>query len=331
MEELRLAVRSGKPNKAPGGDGICREFFKLAWVTTKHDALGVLNQMDSNGTIMKQQKHGILVCLPKTPTPTRPEDYRPLTLLNADFKLMERIIANRLRPWLVDLFQPSQHCSLQGNAVLEAIAAVREAVVYAETTNNALCILSLDFKAAFDNISHSYLFKTLKAYGFSEGFQQRFKSMYEGSTSSVQINGHISSPVPIRCSLRQGCPLSMQIFALCLNPLPCILDERLTGIQRGRRRKKTTVVAYADDITIFVTSPVDIQLIREAMRCYQAASGARLNIEKSKAMPVGSWDTSIDKWYIYNTAIKILGVRTHNTVSQSAKNSWSAVTGRIRA
>jgi hypothetical protein len=86
----------------------------------------------------------------------------------------------------------------------------------------------------------------------------------------------------------------MQLFALCLNPLPCILDERFTGIQIGRRSKKTTVVAYADDVTIFVTSPADIQLIREAIRCYQAASGTRLNIEKSKAMPIGSWDTSID-------------------------------------
>ena len=76
---------------------------------------------------------------------------------------MARIIANRLRPWLVDLLQPSQHCGVQGNTVLDAIAAVTEAVAYAETTNNALCILSLDFKAAFDNISHTYLFTMLKA------------------------------------------------------------------------------------------------------------------------------------------------------------------------
>ena len=91
-------------------------------------------------------------------------------------------------------------------------------MAYAETTNNALCILSLDFKAAFDNTSHTYLFTMLKAYGFSDEFQQRIKTMYEGATSSVQINGHISSSIPIQCSIRQGCPLSVQLFALCLNP-----------------------------------------------------------------------------------------------------------------
>ena len=101
-------------------------------------------------------------------------------------------------PWIVDLLQPNQHCGVQGNTILEATAAVREAVAYAETTNNALCILSIDFKAAFDNISHTYLFTTLKAYGFCEGFQQRIKSMYEGATSSVQINLQLPNDIYIR-------------------------------------------------------------------------------------------------------------------------------------
>jgi hypothetical protein len=111
-----------------------------------------------------------------------------------------------------------------------------------------------------------------------------------------------------------------------------MLDEKLDGIRLRCRSKKTTVVAYADDVTIFVTSPAGIQLIQEAVTCYQAASGARLNMEKSKAMTIGSWDTSTDIMGTqYHTAIKILGVQMHNTVSQSANNSWTAVTGKIRA
>ena len=92
------------------------------------------------------------------------------------------------------------------------------------------------------------------------------------------------------------------------------------------------MVAYADDVTIFVTSPADIQLIQEALTCYQAASEARLNIEKSKAMAIGSWDISTDIMGIqYHTDINIMGVRMHNTVSQSVNNSRTAVTGKIRA
>lgn len=162
--------------------------------------LAIMKQMYSDWIILDQQKHGTIVCPPKTPGPTRPEDYRPLTLLNADLKLMARIIATRLRPWLVDLLQSSQHCVEQGNTILEAITAVGDAMAYAETKNTALCILLLFFVAAFDS-SHSYLLNMLRSCGFSERFQQRIKSMYEGATSSVHINGHISSPTPTRCSI----------------------------------------------------------------------------------------------------------------------------------
>ena len=102
--------------------------------------------MYTEGKTMPQQKQGILVCIPKKPTPTRPEEYRALTLLNSDLKLMARIIASRLHPWLPELLHPSQHCGVQGKTILDVIATVRETVAYAETTNKGICILSLDSK-----------------------------------------------------------------------------------------------------------------------------------------------------------------------------------------
>jgi Fe-S cluster assembly ATPase SufC len=129
---------------------------------------------------------------------------------------------------------------VQGKTILNGIATVREAIAYAETTNKALCILSLDFQAAFDNISHTYLFQILQAYGFSEAFKKRIKTMYEGATAAVQINGNISSTIPVKSSIRQGCPLRMQLYALCLNPLLCMLDETLSGIRIDPQNKTTT-------------------------------------------------------------------------------------------
>ena len=85
------------------------------------------------------------------------------------------------------------------------------------------------------------------------------------------------------------------------------------------------MVAYADKVTIFATSPDNIRTIRDAIRCYEAASGARLNVEKSKAMAIESWDTSTDIMGIpYLTEMMILGVRINDTVAQSANNSWSS-------
>jgi hypothetical protein len=139
-----------------------------------------------------------------------------------------------------------------------------------------LCALTIDFKEAFAKKSHPYLC-ALRQYGYSDRFQQRIWNIYEHATASIQINGHRSSPIPIRSSVRQGCPISMQLFAVCLNPLLRTL-QNLSGIQIGWRRNKTTVVAYADDMTIFVTSPTAIPKIQETLHCFEEASEAKVNI-----------------------------------------------------
>ena len=77
----------------------------------------------------------------------------------------------------------------------------------------------------------------------------------------------------------------MLLFTICLNPLLEFLDQTLTGIRIGRG-SRTAVVAYADDITLFVTNPNDIPALAETLQSYEKATGARVNIRKSKAMAV---------------------------------------------
>ena len=69
------------------------------------------------------------------------------------------------------------------------------------------------------------------SYNFSNKFMERIKCLYEDAASSVQINGHIAGPIPIHCSVRQGCPMSMMVFALCVDPLLRIFEQKLPGIQ----------------------------------------------------------------------------------------------------
>jgi hypothetical protein len=123
----------------------------------------------------------------------------------------------------------------------------------------------------------------------------------------------------------------MLLFALCLNQLLCTLQNKLTGIRIGRRNPKTTVIAYAYDVTIFATSP-DIPIIQEALLCYEAASGTKVNIGKSKALAIGPWVTSIKIMDIpYHTEASILVFHITTTVNASARKSWSTITDRILA
>ena len=108
----------------------------------------------------------------KIPPPTRHEDYRPLTLLNADFKLLARIIANRILQWINDLLHPSKHCGVQENNISGTTPATRNAIAHAELSYTPVYIPSLDFNGVFVNIAQSYLFAKLESCGFSSKFRQ---------------------------------------------------------------------------------------------------------------------------------------------------------------
>jgi hypothetical protein len=331
-DELLRAVKKGKNNKAPGADGVCQDFFKVAWDFIHPDLLEVVQQMYTEGKVLDTQRLGMMICIPKTPTPIVADDYRFLTLLNSDVKLMARIMADRMAQWLPTILHHSQHCGLQGKTMLDAVATIREVIANAEHTGQAMCILSLDFQAAFDRISHQYLFNILDRYGFSMQFQRRIRDLYEKAEAIIRINGIMSSKVPIECGIRQGCPLSMILYALCLNPFLRLLDSMLPGIKIGRKGTKTKIVAYADDVTVFLRSQQDIQMVMEAIVCYEQATGARINVKKSLVLALGAWDRSLNVCNVpYHDEIRILGIRFTGTVNGTAEINWEKVVHTIQA
>jgi hypothetical protein len=124
----------------------------------------------------------------------------------------------------------------------------------------------------------------------------------------------------------------MILFAMCLNPLLCTLENSLHGIRIGRHRVTTSVLAYADDVTIFVTEPPDIPNLQEAIHCYEAPSGARVNFQKSRAIAFGTWDKSIEVMnFPYHDDVTILGFEINGTIRESALASWTKIIVTIRS
>jgi hypothetical protein len=201
LEEFRRVLQKGGGNKAPGRDGICRAFFTEAWEELK-DWVELFSDMFERGRLLDQQKNGAILCIPKTRSPTGPREYRPITLLNTDYKIFARILAGRVQSVLGDVLHPSQYCGSPGNSIFDAVATVRNAIAYAEVSRTPLCVLSLDFAEEFDKMSHTYLFEILRSYGFSDRFLERVRMMYTKAVSVVQINGHMSGPLPIGCLIR---------------------------------------------------------------------------------------------------------------------------------
>ena len=153
LDELRAALRKGGSKKTPGSDGNGLEFYTTNWEIINEDIHEITDQTQIQRGITAQQKHGVVVCLPKSSAALTPDEYRPITLLNTDYKNLARILAHRSRPVLEHHLRTSQFCSVPRTSIAEAVSTVREATAQAEMSDTPLCVLTLDFQAAFDRLS----------------------------------------------------------------------------------------------------------------------------------------------------------------------------------
>ena len=139
----------------------------------------------------------------------------------------------------------------------------------------------------FNRLSHRYLRRIIQSYGFGRRFTSVLMSLYAEADSSIQINGYRTRAFPIKCSVRQGCPLSRLLYAMALNPLLVSLDARLTGVSLGSHFTKFTNLTYADDATDIVSCRENVIHMVAAVEQHERATVAKINYGKSKALTVG--------------------------------------------
>lgn len=147
--------------------------------------------------------------------------------------------------------------------------------------------ISLDAEKAFDRVEWPFLFSTLKAFGFGEGYISWVKLLYSNPRAAVLTNGMISAQFDLKRGTRQGCPLSPLLFALILEPLAQAIRQSplFPGVQIGQVSHK--LMLYADDILLFVTQPDhSIPALLEIVESFSRISGYNINWTKSEALPL---------------------------------------------
>ena len=127
------------PKKFPRKYGIVLEFFKLFWEDVASGMRTLFTQTFRDRKLTEKQKQRVIVYITKYERPNTPEDYIPITLLNTDYKILARLLAVRMRPVISELLHPSQHCGMPENTIFDAVAAVRDAIAYADDTAPIMC------------------------------------------------------------------------------------------------------------------------------------------------------------------------------------------------
>lgn len=148
-----------------------------------------------------------------------------------------------------------------------------------------LSLLSIDQSKAFDRVHHGFLWHALKVHGVPSELISAIKILYHQAHCQCFVNGYLSEPFPIGKGVRQGCPLSMLLFSLCINLLLSTIDaDRTISGYNLPGSISCKFVAHADDVTFFVRDARALQQYLHTFQLYCRASGALLNTSKSNIL-----------------------------------------------
>lgn len=132
-----------------------------------------------------------------------------MSLLCLDYKILTKILANRLKKILPGIISEEQNCSIPKRTIFNNIFLARDIIRYNKEKSTPFYILQIDQKRAFNKIDQTFLFKTMETMGFSTIFINFIKILYKNNTATITNNGYFSAPVHTERGLRQGCPLSL--------------------------------------------------------------------------------------------------------------------------
>ncbi len=206
-----------------------------------------------------------------------------MAVLCIEYKILSKVLANRLNNVLYEVVHKDQSYCVKNRSIIDNLHLIRD-VAYCK--NVSMGLLSLDQETAFDRVDHGFLFDTLNAFGFGEKFISRIKLLYTEVTCMIKMGGGLSIPINVKRGIRQGCPLSGQVYSIVIEPLLCKLRRELMGLQVNTLNCSIKLSAYADDVTVIIRDQSDIQVLKQALEFYGKASSAVVNWGKSDAYGV---------------------------------------------
>ena len=312
-DECLSALQGMARRKAPGFDGLPMEFYLKFWNVLGGDLVSVLNSCLDSGCLSLSQRRGVISLSFKKGDRLDPRNWRPITLLNVDYKLASRVIAGRLLKVIHLVVDKDQTCGVPGRFIGENVALLRDVVEYASSSGTSVAILSLDQEKAFDRVDWGFMRSTLAAMGFGPSFISWVDLFYFRVQSAVNVNGYLSSFFNLSRGVRQGCPLSPLLYVLVSEVLAANIrcSPRISGLCLPGSEPLSPISQYADDTSLILQSDDAIRASFGVYSLFEKASGSKLNQSKSKGLWLGGWSGRVDPpvaldWN--SVKIKALGV-----------------------
>ena len=341
ITEIETALANMKNGKTPGPDGIPIDFYKKFWNTLKNEFYTVLMDCYTEQKLYSSAMTGVINVIPKAGKDSRfLTNLRPITLLNADYKLIEKTISNRILSGLHEVIHQDQKGFLPGRRITTNIRKVLDIIAHTDREGIEAFILSLDFSKCFDKISFEAVFGSLNYFGCSNIIINWVHMLYTGFTVKVQNNGNFSKQIDIQRGVRQGGCASTTIFLCCAELLAIELrkDTRIQGIPV--KEIAALLGQYADDMDSFqLNSAESLQAFLEQLGKFHSSTGFAVNYNKTCIYRIGSLRHSRAElytqeqisWTEEDVGLNILGVHICHDEETMLNRNYQGIIQKVQS
>ena len=291
-EEIDDIVKSIPADRAPGPDGFNGFFLKKCWHIVKEDIYKLCFDFYNGIVDLQPINNSYITLVPKINNPSRVNDYRPISLLNIVLKILTKLLANRLQPFLLKMVHQNQYGFIRNRTIQDCLAWAYEYLAQCHKSKKEIVILKLDFEKAFDKIEHQTITAMLNSLGFPEKWIGWVQTVLRSGSSSILLNGMPGKTFHCKRGVRQGDPLSPLLFVLAAELLQFIVNRAATmGLLSNPLHPTSAhdfpVVQYADDtILIMKASQQELFYLNGILHSFSESTGLKVNHSKSCLIPI---------------------------------------------
>jgi hypothetical protein len=164
--KVKAAVWDCDSFKSPGPDGVNLGFIKDFWEDMKGDVLRFISEFHRNGKLTKGLNSTFIALIPKVDSPQRLNDFRPISLVGSLYKILAKLLANRLRRVIGSVISETQTAFVKDRQILDGILIANEVVDEARRSKKELLLFKVDFEKAYDSVDWGYLDAVMGKMGF---------------------------------------------------------------------------------------------------------------------------------------------------------------------
>lgn len=353
-DELLAALKAAPRGKAPGMDGLPYEFYLAFWELLVGPMLAAFNEPflsdDVEPLLGDTSRLGVVIMLHKGAGKPRDDlaNYRPITLLNCDVKLVAKVMVQRWGVPLSTVVDTTQTAFVPGRWIGDNVLFHLEAVEYFPAVGASHCMVGIDFEKAYDRVDRGWLWRCMAGVGLPPAAVRWAKLLLAGTEGVAVFNGHDSARFPILAGCAQGSPLSPLLYVVAAQPLASrcrqlVLQGRVRPLLLPDGEQASPTHQHADDTTIHTETVEDaVVVLHEAVDPFCAASAAAVNLPKSWGQVsgthpplVGHHDASGVTFVAQGESVRHLGVPLvvgdpTQAVARLYRGKLQVVCGRVR-